>query len=422
MNKRLIAFAQAEGLFDGAQQVVCALSGGADSVCLVHLLRQLQPVFGYTLTAAHFNHCLRGAESDGDEAFVRQLCQTLEIPLVTGRGDAAVYAAAEGLSVEEAARVLRYNFLLAQPGLIAVAHHADDQAETVLINLLRGTGLKGLCAMAPRQNRIIRPLLTATRQEILTFLEEHSISYRTDSSNLADDALRNRLRHHVIPLLQAENPNLTAAVGRMTDLLRQENGYLDRAARALLEEAACDGGWQCSCLQAADPVLRRRALRLILDEISDPSLTHVEAAEKLLERENGSAFVSLPGGYILRREYGLLKPVQPSNYVPEAVSMAMREVSALSEPVDGKTVFALKPGYAIAMRSRQTGDALRLSGGSKSVKKLMIDRKIPAALRDTLPVITCDGICAAVYGLGTHLDYAAKPGKPAVIVTIKGSP
>ena len=418
MRDKLEAFARRHGLFDGVEQVVCALSGGPDSVCLVHLLKELQPVFGYTLSAAHYNHCLRDAESDGDEAFVRELCQKLDIPLAVGRGDVRTYAREQGLSTEEAARVLRYGFLFGQAGYIATAHHGDDQVETVLLNLLRGTGLKGLCAMAPRQDRLLRPLLFAEKRQISTYLEENSISYCTDRTNFEDDALRNRLRHRVLPVLLEENPNLTAAVGRMTDLLRQENEFLAQATEQLLEQAACEGGWRCDTLKEADPVLRRRALRQILDEISDPGCAHVEAAEKLLQRENGSAFVTLPGGYILRREYGLLRPVQPSNYVPESVSMAIREVPALTEAVDGKTVFALKPGYEIGLRTRRTGDELRLPGGTKSVKKLMIDRKIPASQRDTLPVITCDGQCAAVSGLGTHLDYAAKVGEPAVIVTL----
>ena len=422
MNRKTAEFARGEHLFDGADRVVCALSGGGDSVCLLYVLRDLQAEFGYALSAAHFNHGLRGAEADADEEFVKGLCESLAIPLVVGRGDVRAHAESNGLSIEEAARELRYDFLLSQKGLIACAHHADDQAETVLINLLRGTGLRGLCAMAPKQGRIVRPLLTVTKEGISSYLEENGIRFCTDSTNLQDDALRNRLRHHVLPRLYDENPAFAAAVTRMTGLLRQENEYLDRAARELLEQAARNGGWQCGVLRDADPVLRRRALRQIMDEISDPSHVHVEAAEQLIAQENGSAFVTLPGGCILRREYGLLKPVAPQTHLPKAVNMTVREVSRLTEPADGRTVFALKPGYELGLRARQTGDELKLSGGTKTVKKLMIDRKIPAHLREDIPVITADGRCAAVYGIGTHLDFAANPGEPAVIVTLEITP
>ena len=158
------------GLSPGSA-LVCAVSGGADSVALLHCLRTLSEELGFSLTAAHFNHCLRGEESDGDEAFVRYLCKQWGVPLAVGRGDAAKRARETGESLEEAARALRHGFLSAQPGLIATAHNADDQVETVLINLLRGTGLRGLCGMAPQSGRIVRPLLTVTRAEILAYLQ-----------------------------------------------------------------------------------------------------------------------------------------------------------------------------------------------------------------------------------------------------------
>ena len=218
------------GLSPGSA-LVCAVSGGADSVALLHCLRALSEELGFSLTAAHFNHCLRGEESDGDEAFVRDLCGKWGIPLTVGRGDAAKRARETGESLEEAARALRHGFLSAQPGLIATAHNADDQVETVLINLLRGTGLKGLCGMEPQSGRIVRPLLTVTRVEILAYLQENGLSWREDSSNFEDDALRNRLRHHVIPLFRQENPSLAATVARSTAILRRDEAHLEARRR-----------------------------------------------------------------------------------------------------------------------------------------------------------------------------------------------
>lgn len=432
MRDKLLAFARAEGLFDGVEHIVCAVSGGADSVALLYCLNDLRPDFGFTLSAAHFNHCLRGAESDEDEAFVMALCRSWNIPLVTGRADVPAFAREHKLSTEDAARKLRYRFLLSQPGHIAVAHHADDQVETVLLNLLRGTGLKGLCAMAPRQDRILRPCLTVTAGEIRAYLQALDLPHREDSSNAGDDALRNRLRHHVVPLLYAENPALSASITRMTAQLRQDEEFLEAAAQELLRAASAGRGLRCDTLRDAPPVLRRRAIRSLLDSLPNPSKVHVDAVEQLLARENGSAEVHLPGGVTIRREYGLLrrlpeedrKVLTPTPLPPGASVFLPGYEIQISRPhipcrfPDQKTAFALKPELSLLARSRASGDVLRLQAGTKSLKKLMIDRKIPAASRDLVPVIACGSHVAAVYGLGVDRELAAKPGEPAVVVTI----
>ena len=196
MKDKVLDWCRQELLLQNGDHVVCAVSGGMDSVAMLHCLLSLREVLQITVSAAHYNHCLRGKASDEDEAFVRRLCASRGIPLVSERGDVMARVRETGESVEEAARQMRYDFLLRQEGLIAVAHHADDQVETVLLNLLRGTGLKGLCAMSPRQDRIIRPLLEVTRQEIEAYVLEQGLLFREDGSNKEDDALRNRLRHH----------------------------------------------------------------------------------------------------------------------------------------------------------------------------------------------------------------------------------
>jgi tRNA(Ile)-lysidine synthase len=172
-----------------------ALSGGADSVAMTHALHALQEELGFTLTACHFNHCLRGEESDGDEAFCVEFCQNWGIPLTLGREDVASFAKSAGQSVEEAARNCRYAFFEGVDGFVATAHTASDNGETVLLNLLRGTGLKGLCGIPRQRGKFIRPMLAITREEILSYLEEHHLPHREDASNGEDAHLRNRLRH-----------------------------------------------------------------------------------------------------------------------------------------------------------------------------------------------------------------------------------
>lgn len=400
-------------------RVVCALSGGGDSVALLHCLRSLQGELGITVSAAHFNHCLRGAESNGDEAFVRNLCQAWDVPLTVGRGDPRTLT---GQSPEEAARNLRYEFLLSQPGRIATAHHADDQLETILLNLLRGTGLRGLGGMRPMQGQIIRPMLTVSRQEVQTYLTANKLDWRQDSTNDKNDALRNRLRHEVTPLLYRENPGLAEAVTRMTDLLQQDEDFLTEQTQALLEEARREDGYDCPTLLTAPKVLRRRGIRALLP-CPKPAMTHVDAVEALLAGD-GSATVSLPGGVVALREYDLLRfctkeksltfaPVQvtegESVYLPE-LKLWCRLEKAVASPDD--FTFSTEEN-SVFIRPRQIGDSLRLSGGTKTLKKWMIDRKIPVSQRDCLPVVADSRGIIGVYGLGIDVTRAVPPGEPA---------
>ena len=431
MNRKLFVALQA--LCAPGDRVICALSGGADSVALLHGLLAVKDELSLTVTAAHFNHCLRGAESDADESFVRELCAQWNVELAVGRGDPK---ALTGKSPEEAARELRYAFLLSQPGLIVTAHHADDQAETVLLNLLRGTGLKGLCGMEPRQGRILRPMLEISKRELLAYVTEHCLPYRTDSSNLCDDALRNRLRHHVMPLLQAENPNLTETVSRMTKLLRQDEAFLQQQVDALLETAVRENGYDCPTLLAAEGVLRRRAIRQLLPN-PKPSMTQVEVVEALLSRQDGSAAADLPGGYLARRTYSLLTfeaaeastPFPPCTLqvgkpvlLPElGLTVSLTGPEVLSRPVDNKTTFALRfdADPKVQVRPRQTGDTIHLSVGQKTLKKWMIDRKIPAHRRDLIPVFADEQGVFAVFGLGADVNRTANVGETAWILHIK---
>lgn len=436
MRDKILNWCQRERLTEPGDRVVCALSGGADSVALLHCLLSLRETLGIQVAAAHYNHCLRGAESDEDEAFVRRLCAFWHVELTVGRGDVAAVAQETGQSLEEAARRMRYDFLLSQPGCIATAHNADDQVETVLLNLIRGTGLKGLTGIAPRQGRIIRPLLPVSRAEVEAYLEAKGLPHREDSSNQANEALRNRLRHQVTPLLRMENPNLTQTVERMTDLLRRDEAYLEQETLGLLDRAARDGGWDCRVLRAAPQVLRRRAIRMLL-EIPKPAMTHVDAVEGLLDSLDGSASVDLSGGVTARREYDLLflkregdpKAFTPvwlhlgqRAYLPEAgLWISVEGPVILEKEPDSLSTFAMKYDMmdltaSICVRPRQTGDMLDLPGGRRSLKRLMIDRKIPAARRGLLPVAADAQGILAVYGLGADRGRTARPGDRAAVI------
>ncbi len=406
MLNKLKAFLQA---YRG-QRIVCAVSGGADSMALLWGLYLLREKLELDVSAAHFNHQLRGEESDRDEAFVRDFCAGYNIPYVSGSGQ--VVAGKKGL--EAAAREARYAFLKALPGKIATAHTADDNAETILMHLVRGTGLKGLGGIAPVNGNLIRPMLNITRCEVLAFLEEYSIPYVEDSSNSGDDFLRNRLRHHVMPLLKEENPSLAQNLSAMAERLRQDE-------QALAGEAEKQHTDHVQTLRAMEPAVRSRVLSNILLQagVKEPEGAHIAAMEKLVFSQNPSARAAFPNGVVMARNYDTLKAIAEESALtqqeitcPGEYYLPGVKLTCLPNESTERTVlsFAFTPKGKMLVRARQSGDTIRLLGGTKSLKKLFIDEKIPAAERDAIPVLADEAGVLAVIGIGGNLDRLSGDG------------
>ena len=401
MLNKLTSFVRKQDLLRPGDRVTCAVSGGADSVALLFALYLLREKLGIELAAAHFNHRLRGEESDRDEAFVRALCHQYDIPLTVGSG--CVESGDKGL--EAAARDARYAFLRSLPGKIATAHTADDNAETVLMHLVRGTGLKGLGGIAPVNGSVIRPMLTVTRAEVEAFLQEYYVNYIEDSSNAQDLFLRNRIRHHVMPLLRQENPRLAENLSAMALRLRQDEDCL---------ESQCDISWPPSvaALRTLHPAQRSRVLERLLKEsgVPEPEEAHIALAEALVFSEKPSASGQFPGGVILTREYDRLT-VMNAQPLPQWAFSCEVATGIVNTP----TEFTVKTVGTPVLRFRQSGDSMRLPGGTKSLKKLFIDRKIPAAQRGRIPVLADEQGIIGVLGIGVNLDRAAGE-LPAVTV------
>ena len=403
MLNKLTAFIRSHEQILPGDHVICAVSGGADSVALLFGLYLLREKLQFTLAAAHFNHQLRGAESQRDEDFVRALCDRYDIPLTVGT--APVKPGKKGL--EAAAREARYSFFATLPGKIATAHTADDNAETVLLHLVRGTGLSGLGGIAPVNGSIIRPMLRITRQEVLAFLQEYCLQFIDDSSNSTDTFLRNRLRHHVMPLLKEENPRLAENLSAMALSLRHDEAFLQQAAtqQATLEVEA---------LQQMAPALRVRILDAFLKQngVCEPECRHIAMAEGLLFSQKPSARAEFPGGVTVERCYGVLRvrhqcqlePVQltcPGEVVlPQlGLKVTCRPAEKVINTDDTVTLAVSGPVW---LRSRMQGDEMRLPGGTKSLKKIFIDRKIPASQRACVPVLADDAGVLAVCGIGAN--------------------
>ena len=408
LNKMLAAIRRYE-MVEPGNTVICAVSGGADSMALLWGMWLLKEKLGITLEAAHYNHNLRGEESHRDAEFVEKFCDFHDIRLHLAGG--TVVPGGKGL--EAAARDARYQFLRSLPGTIATAHTADDNAETVLIHLLRGTGLRGLGGIMPKSHRLIRPMLDVTRVQVEEFLEENYIRHIEDSSNATDAYLRNRLRHHVMPLLRQENPSIAAGLSAAAQRIRQD--------AALLEELAAElDPSDVVALRSAPAPLRRRAIERLLREngFPEPGSCHLEQAESLVFSENPSAKVTL-GGMTLRRNYDRLcvtreQIVLPERKLPREGLTELPEIglAVRTTIVDGSGEWVICPRGEMVVRSRQSGDHLTTKGGTKSLKKRFIDRKIPQWERSAVPVIADEAGVLAVSGFGT--DEARKAGGPFV--------
>lgn len=417
MLNKLRAFLKEQALLSPGDSVIAAVSGGADSVAMLFALYLLRDELGVTLEAAHFNHHLRGAESDRDEAFVTDFCGRYDIPLHLGSG--RIVPGKKGL--EAAARDARYAFLRRLPGKVATAHTADDNAETVLMRLIRGTGLKGLGAIAPVSGNVIRPMLTVTRDDVEAFLEEYALPHVEDSSNGTDDFLRNRIRHGILPLMRTENPRIGENLSAMALLLRQDEACL----QAMIPEEQMP---DVSRLKAMEPALRRRALERFLKAqgVREPEQIHILQAEQLLYHWSPSAAMQFPGGVTIGRQYDRLVRLECAPELPETrLSVpgetcigGKRFVSEYATDLEERPDSVLVcPVGVLTVRSRRSGDTMRLPGGTRSLKKMYIDRKIPASHRAAVPVLEDDRGVLAVFGIGTDIRFHPD-SLPAVRITL----
>lgn len=377
--------------------ILCAVSGGRDSVCLLHYLTTIAPRYGFTVAAAHLNHRMR-PEAQRDEDFVRGLCREWNVPFYTEAVPVYETAARWGLGVEETGRRLRYDFLLRTAdaigaAYIATAHHAQDQAETVLLNLLRGTGPEGLGGIPPVRGRIIRPLLQTGRAEIEDYLQKNGLPHVEDSTNQDTHYARNRLRRELWPQLETVNPAVTRAIGRTAEIVRGENAYLDTLAA---ERLPAEGtAVETAALLAAPEPLRPRMVRLLLDRLptgkKDVGAVHMDAVLALAE---GGGTLDLPGGARAVCRNGWLRLTVKETAPPEMVL-----AQGLNRWGDYDITLCGGEEHRVTVRSWKGSDRMAAERGSRSLKRLFADAGIPAELRDSLPVVCVDGTPHAVYGI-----------------------
>lgn len=407
--------------------LIVGVSGGADSVALLDLLATL-PCYSFRLIVAHLNHLLRGPESDGDQLFVQQLAERYRLPCEIARTDVRELARTRRISLEEAGREARYAFFeeLRQrhhAAAIAVAHHAEDQAETLLLRLVRGAGTGGLSAMAPRSGQgVIRPLLGIRREELRIHLEERGITFREDSSNLDRSFLRNRIRHELLPLLESYNPAIAERLAATAGLLAEDQHVLEQTTQLIWQQQATSGnGWTAltrDYLQTQPLGIRLRLYRIAIAELTG-DLRRIErrhglAVERLLQDGHTGGRVALPKGltalltsdHLLLLQRQLLTPSPPpalsiggpghydlGNGLTILVEEAPPPASWQELPATVCYVDSQLAPFPWELRQANPNDRLELLGmaGSRSVRDIMVDAKLPRHLRSSLPLLTCNG-------------------------------
>jgi tRNA(Ile)-lysidine synthase len=314
MLHKIRTYIEKHGLLCPDDTVIVGLSGGADSVALLHILVQLN----YSCIAAHCNFHLRGDESNQDEAFAHQLAISLQIPFYKKDFDTTGYAARKHISVEMAARELRYGWFEElrkshNAQVIAVAHHRDDSVETVLLNLIRGTGIRGLTGIRPERDTLIRPLLETTRREILDWLEQQGIAYRTDSTNLTDEYTRNYIRLHILPMMETLNPSVREAIartsGHLSDVETIYTDYIEKERKRLI-----DSQQRISISRLMQSAVPQTVLYELLKPFGFTRLLS-ESIFYSLSGEPGKIFYTPESGYQLvkDRDFLLLTPKHPKN-------------------------------------------------------------------------------------------------------------
>ena len=419
-------------------RVIAAVSGGSDSVALAFLLRDLEAQGEIVFAGvAHLNHHIRGADADGDAAFVRALADKVSVPAIVADANVPAEAAEHGVSVEVAGRHARQRFFreaLASVGAerIAVAHTRDDQAETVVLRLTRGAGGAGLSAMAPRREHIIRPLLDVTRDDLRDHLRALDETWREDATNADRSIPRNLVRHEVMPLLRTLNAQAGAALARAADILRGDDEFLERLANAAflrcVEVSEADESADVDITEFAKlpAALARRVARYALETVNDSRTYGLEEVDELCRALAGGAAEKIPeiaverfaAKAVLRkrrvhRVHGVhgvhgspsVDPLELRLDIPGTVEAprgawtlvaqgpldtGSRAPAAGSRSATEVMIDASNIGSHLLVRYRRPGDRLHPLGapGRKKVQDVLVDRKVPRDDRDTIPIVT----------------------------------
>ncbi len=413
MRNKAIDTVKKYNMLTKGDRVVVGLSGGADSCALLHFLVSLKKDMNITVYACHINHLLRGEEAERDELFVTELCKRYDVRLFKLRADVGLEAQKRKIGTEQCGRDIRYDFFRktaeSLDAKIATAHTASDNAETVIFNLTRGSGIAGLCGIPPVRNGIVRPLIEVTRQEVEKYCTDNNISYVTDSTNLTHDYTRNKIRLDVIPILKQINPMFEMSVSGMSGRMRETEHFLSQSAETALKKSEINGGYDAKELLKLENAVFNEAVRLMLKKINIvPDSKHIELVKKIVYN-NGA--VEIKKNIFAVSKQGILRIYEKKNQaidkeVPynnqKSLSVNHRniklEILNMEEINNGKKnndfLFYNLIDYdtipvTAVFRLRRSGDVFFPLNRNvrKPLRRLMSELKIPSERRDGLVLL-----------------------------------
>jgi tRNA(Ile)-lysidine synthase len=406
-------------LLTGVSSLAVGVSGGADSMCLLEILSKLKDEYGIILKAVHLNHNIRGQEALRDQRVVEEFCQKIGIECLSYSVDIPALAKEMGIGEEECGRIKRYEcFNDAGCDAVATAHTLSDSIETMMFNLIRGTGLKGLCGIPAKRDNIIRPLIECTRSEIESYCKDNKIDYVTDSTNLTDDYTRNFIRHNIVSKFSEVNEGFESAIGSAMETLRLENDAMERAKNSLISECKRENGYDRQTLINTDSAIRRRAVADILSSHmnKDVEKRHIDLADEALIKGDGKIEIA-KDLYVVVSDNLIsvesLKTVAQewececvNNMFSTPVGLFhIREVS--SAVYNKNAVDADKIKGSLHMSSRKDGDRFysKSRNNTKTLKKLFNEMKIPAESRNNIAILRDDENLIWIDGIGTDGKY-----------------
>lgn len=408
------------------EEVTVALSGGADSMALLNILCELKEQFNIKVSAAHLNHSLRGADADADQRVAEEFCRQKGVKIFSEKIDVNLAAEQSGESVETAARKIRYEFLeRVSNGVIATAHTASDNLETVLFNIARGSGVKGVCGIPPVRGRIIRPLIGCTREEVENYCAENGIKYCTDKTNFSDCYSRNNIRLNAVPVLKKVNENAERNAWRMSEILRQNFDFIDCEIQKAYKDAFCDNKISVEKLLSLHSAIASGVIKKFCADITgeQPEAVHISAIEKICREKTGAVglknnfIANLEGNQLIIRSIDGKKENTLYDYTLNTELPFQKysefKFSALTREKFEEIVNFDKTRYLFAIdcdtivgklrvRNRIGGDKITLIKRrvTKTLKKLFNEQKLPS--RDSIAVLSDDSGVVWVDGIGVN--------------------